>query len=452
MIKRIYLDRWTFEISHFVRNDSWFPHLSSRPKGEISNRPLYTKEVQNPQRITVFGITNRKRQSERLGSAAFLAGLCTVFVCACKPANKSPELPNWRSGYEEDASAGDDGGAVDESDGGNVAPRDFPEDSFGIAIPNNVTYPIRLYLLNTEDTPCAVKQGDSINADIQCMMDMDEDDLFFSGLTYDIVAPKGMCDFVSYSSYMFQNFPTVVGPAEVSWTVEENGTYTDEVNASNGKPRCDYDFSLRYPESARAPNCCEGSYTQTITDAKSGKTSVSTGDWNGKLSECYHGAAYLDKEARFSDDGWPADTIFYTDRKAFLHTVGYKGLSDKYGGDILHCDEEERGLNILLANYYDPADHNMSKPAAFNTDSVLQRSVLQPYYEFLCLDDATEIIARVRLVVREWNEEAQFDIRGNPDTEGCEPVWNAPINDEFDWKDQTPGDSDYPKVLPVERH
>jgi hypothetical protein len=352
-------------------------------------------------------------------------------VTACEPREVREALPDWSHGYENTVASTDGGSTVEVPDSSSIPPKDFVADSFGIGIPEDITYPIRIYNLNTTNQPCAVKQGSS-NADIECMIDMDELDLNVLGLKYDIIAPRGMCDFVSYSSYMFQNFPIGEGPKEVSWTVHEGGNTTDNVNAADGKPRCKYDYSWQYAPSDKAPNCCTGSYTKTVTDATTGKVGISQEVWGGHLADCYLGAAYVDKNGNFCDDGWPVARIINIYRKDLILTVEYEGLSTNYSTE-----------NVILANNYSPADHNNDMPVAFKGD----RS--QPYYEFTCLDDAEEIIARVRLVVREWNEEAQFDMNGDPDTEGMEPGWNTPINDIFDWADLTPGNQQYPRILPV---
>ena len=70
-----------------------------------------------------------------------------------------------------------------------------------------------------------------------------------------------------------------------------------------------------------------------------------------------------------------------------------------------------------------------------------------PMYWFECLDDASELIARIELFVREWNEEAEFDIDGDPNTTGWETEWeDEPIDDVGDWATVTPDDVSYPQL------
>jgi hypothetical protein len=113
--------------------------------------------------------------------------------------------------------------------------------------------------------------------------------------------------------------------------------------------------------------------------------------------------------------------------------VVYDGVSDKYAS------------NVALANYFEASDHSGKNPAAFQAD------FSRPYYEAYCLDDAEEILAHLVLSVREWNEEAEFDRNGDPDTTGTESGFQfgpRAIDDLTDWKTLTPDDTSYP-ALPI---
>jgi hypothetical protein len=268
---------------------------------------------------------------------------------------------------------------------------------------------------------------------------MDELDLNALGLKYDIVAPEGMCDFVSYHSFRFENFPIVQGPEEVSWTVHEDGSISNQMNAVDGEPICAESFLSLYSENEGAPlNCCYGNFTLTITQAGSGISTSVVRKWGGLLEpRCYHGAAFFDRKAVFAESNvredwcWPLGIIYYIDRKAMVETVEYWDLS-RYGLP-----------NAVYANYFKPEEHQGGIPAAY------EGKYSTPYYDIKCLDDADEIIAHIELMVREWNEEAEFDVDGDPDTIGLEPGWNTPINDLDDWADLAPGEEGYPRILPV---
>ena len=52
------------------------------------------------------------------------------------------------------------------------------------------------------------------------------------------------------------------------------------------------------------------------------------------------------------------------------------------------------------------------------------------------------MLGHIRLTVREWNEQSEFEQRGDPDTVGTEPS-GGPIEDFADWAVATPGASTY---------
>jgi hypothetical protein len=68
-------------------------------------------------------------------------------------------------------------------------------------------------------------------------------------------------------------------------------------------------------------------------------------------------------------------------------------------------------------------------------DSTLQITPSDTY-EFQCLDTAKEIKNRIRLMIREWNTDADFVEGGDPDAGGAEGSFPAePNNDYLDWND-----------------
>ena len=94
--------------------------------------------------------------------------------------------------------------------------------------------------------------------------------------------------------------------------------------------------------------------------------------------------------------------------------------------------------NVVLASYYHPLDHQPGgAPAGLLTEWA------QPFYIFQCYDHAEELLAELRLVVKEWNEEHEFYTEDDPDSTGIEPHTGHPINDRRDWADATPGSVDF---------
>jgi len=333
-------------------------------------------------------------------------------------------LPNWSDGFEDGGLAPPED-MVFHDDGG--VPTNVPiGDSFAVTIPPELKYPMKVGRLDNLAEPCAL-EPDAKEKDITCIIDMDELDLWVLGLAFDVIVPEGMCDFLYYYSYIYANLPFGNGPTEVSWTVDDMGVRTNEVNVVDGMPTCEFDH--RVTLGSKAPNCCGGAYLQRVTDAETGVVTTTRGDWGGLPSTCFDGAGFLDKEAKLDDDGWPLDTYVHVHRDPHLERK-------RYYGPLTY-----NPTNIPLANFFDPAEHDGTAPAGM-------LAARAQYYDFYCEDDAKEEIAHIRLMVREWNEEAEFDKEaGDPDTEGTEPGWDTPLNDREDWRDLTPGNQDLPALL-----
>jgi len=341
-----------------------------------------------------------------------------AMLLSCGGDETRDALPDWGAGYDDgDGGTGDGGGPV--------------EGQFSIEGVDGIGIPTRIH---RRDGLAITEQDCSIDIDgtreglqeIFCQMEWNELDLWAYGLTFDFHVPAGACEWIVYWHYQYQAYSVEQGPSQVSWTVDDSGTFTNEVNSVQGVPVCNSDHSRLDDD---APNCCYGTYTLTVTDAETGETTVTTGnDWGGggDICLCYDGAAFVDDEATFDDDGCPFAKYVFVNRQAF-HKRFWLGSGADEGQD-----------SIVFANYYDPADHEGTSPAAFRGP----RS--EPYYNFYCLDHAYEVLGSIRLIVREWNEEREFFADGDPDTEGMEPASLPLINDLWDWKDFTPDSTSFP--------
>jgi hypothetical protein len=110
-------------------------------------------------------------------------------------------------------------------------------------------------------------------------------------------------------------------------------------------------------------------------------------------------------------------------RQSGVIPIKEQGFSDRY----IYHNATIVPTNVQLANFWDLADG--PRP------DTLTQFPARPDYTFTCLDDAQEFLARIRLQVRERNEEVQFDTNGNPDTMGQERKFPSPVDDILDWKD-----------------
>lgn len=368
---------------------------------------------------------------QRLSILIFFA-----IILSCTDDKSIEPLPNWEEGYEnykEDDQLEENLNTIQV--GKSEA---FPSDEFGIAMSDDLDYPFRMRRLGTEDTPCATGDGD--DRDITCVLDLDELDLFLLEMSFEIHVPEDKCDFVLIAPYIFQNWSVGQGPADVTIEYERIGDDSDagdagdvvitEKNAVGGSPHCEFDHS-----DVGGPNCCIGEYNEMIVNHETGDVQTRKGEWGGQLSDCYDGAAFLRKGAEFTSDGWPLDLFVYTHREAFITVIEFDAITVSRGGNS----------NIYLANYYEAADHDDAMPLA------VAAAPARPETQITCVDDAFEIIANIRLYLREWNEEAEFDIDGDPDTTGTETWFDHPIDDLTDFKVLTPGSNTFPNLLSVRK-
>lgn len=315
------------------------------------------------------------------------------------------ELSDWSEGYEEEVEVED------------------PE-FFQLIAPDDLGYPIRLGEVGTGE-PCQITVGETPAdyQEIDCRLDISELDLYGAGMAYDVYVPLAACEYLVYRHPQFEAWEVGVGPTQVSYSVSPDGVIFNEVNSTQGVPYCEYDYGWLY---ADGPNCCTGSYQIEVTyvDDAGNPLEVSTTPplgWGGKPADCYNGAAFDSPSATFNEAGWPLGTIVGLYGGTFSERHEWDELSDEYYS------------NMVLASYFDPADHDGLAPEGMMADYSVQK------HTYLCYDNAEELLAQITLDVREWNEFDEFTSEGDPDTTGTEPVTGEPLDDRDDWATGTPG-------------
>jgi len=369
------------------------------------------------------------RGIERLVGACAAIGVAAWLGVACEAKTEREPLPDWREGLSQgDAGVRPDAFVEPDAAVEDAGPQDAadPIEGFALTPAYGLGYDTRLSATRAVDGECAVNPDGTPQGfeEKECTLDINELDLYGNGLDFDFWVPEGVCEYVIYGHYMYEAFEVGVGPIEVSWDVDGVGNVSNQVNAVNGMPYCEYDHRWRDPD---APNCCLGSYTATITNTDSGQVEVQGPlFWGGKPAECYNGAAFWDPEASLSEDGWPMNKIVFTQELAWHKRFHWDNLSTDYF------------TNVVLASYYHPLDHQPGGAPAG-----LLAAWAQPFYTFQCYDHAEELLAELRLVVKEWNEEHEFYTEDDPDSTGIEPHTGTPINDRRDWADATPGSVDF---------
>ncbi|MCB9073829.1 MAG: hypothetical protein H6623_09415 [Bdellovibrionaceae bacterium] len=272
---------------------------------------------------------------------------------------------------------------------------------------------------------CAVDPDATAYADrdISCIIEVEELEGRFHGIDMKLNVPTGSCSYATYYPYFYYGLEHGTGPTAVSLTYDADNVLTGSsvtgpgYVTSDGTPMCDYDHSP-----ADGPNCCYGTYTLTKTVDVNPPTVETDIDWGGTPGNCVQGAGKTAERTKVY--GLPVTTIYDT-------AIGLS-VEHTVGDSLLLPD------SLLFANYFSGAT-----PTAFQAASTFPGN---PYYEFACYDTAHELKRRIRVMVREWNEESEFELEaaGDPDTTGVEADWGTPINDYEDWKDIVDGGDGFP--------
>ncbi len=264
---------------------------------------------------------------------------------------------------------------------------------------------------------CSVPVGDfnSSAADIVCLVEAHELDLYARGLTLKMSVPAGLCDYALEVPYTYFSRLAGMGPA---------GPFA----YTSTDPVCAFDYT-----SGGGPNCCEGNFS---ISAGTATQPARTGKYTGKVSNCLSGPniAEFDK-----------DSIGRPMSKLYTESTSGLAVSRKMTPPI------ESGLNsnVWIANYFNPAQHThlstysptidllggTNAPIAFDPAVTATADVVtaNPFQTYICYDRNREIKARIRVMVREWNMISELKQGGNPDTAGASG--SDPINDFFDWRD-----------------
>lgn len=219
------------------------------------------------------------------------------------------------------------------------------------------------------------------------------------------------------------------------------------------------------------PNCCEGNYVYTLTEksAAGSTTTIDIKNWSGSHANCLNGPAM---ELNESSTGWPsmrywrmaeqADTL---SASAPVRTFeSPKELLGRFHGmlsDVKTAATTNFG-SLKIASLFDKkfvttrylATYQASTAAKGFTDILNYYDVEYPpgyrylasyadprYYTILCMDQAQEVTARIRLRVREWNTrsalaQAKEPTSGEDNESGSEgDIPEFPLHDRYDWED-----------------
>ena len=289
---------------------------------------------------------------------------------------------------------------------------------------------------------CGVSLDSTANKDITCYVEVPEGDLYAKNLDLRYnVPPGGMCRYLRRAPHWFYNYEVGTGPSSI--IAQINKVYNASGDLSTVTYACDIDgngtptpaecvapvevtpdlsptaasFKCVYDGTAiDKPNCCFGNYTLnlTISDDKTASaggitltTTNTSAEWGGDYKACIGGAGKTDWTA-YGKNGLPFNLLGYTEN----------GVNDKQ----VVSSALSLGVanNIHAANYYGgyatyPANHThdgfvsaVTSTAPYFIAPIDDRSgspigSAQNSFEFQCLDEAFEILHRIRVFVRDWD-------------------------------------------------
>lgn len=339
------------------------------------------------------------------------------------------------------------------------------EESFYVRLYDDGKYPYYMNQKNNYDKKCEITLGAS-SQNIECILDINELDLYFNGVKFQYNIPSSMCSYMSFTPYWYYNWEPGYGPSAVSISksldvsgnllslscvidgvTSCNGTEAS-FDATNDKLTCVYDHT-----DASGPNCCLGSYTKTVVTTVAGGapvTSYGKANWGGDIKGCLGGQGKTNWSL-YTKSGYPASEILYT--------VGV-GKNDVYEVTA-PIQSSNAGSNFGIANYFTSGKHNHngyssgSSTYPYQIDPIDDRNGTtlrsgSPYYRWQCLDKDKEVIHQIIVSVREWNTYKEFltygtskGTSGDPDVVGVEGTgcdYNTQnttetCNDFTDWDD-----------------
>jgi hypothetical protein len=316
----------------------------------------------------------------------------------------------------------------DSSTSGSVIPGVIDANGgFNVKINNPTNTDHYIHKAGDFTAECSVASNETnfANQDITCIVEIEELAGANTGVKMVLNSPPGMCKYVWHRPYFYYGLDYGVGPTAATVRFDTGGTYVGgSVSGgpgsikSDGTVVCGYDYSA-----LQGPDCCTGTYSKTTvsnfgsTDPDLPQTSTTeTVSWTGKPGNCAAGSGVA--TAPLNDDGIPMGVFHY----------GGSGFNKEF--ETAPRSVIDGDSSLFYANYY-----SGTAPAAFKLASTTYRA--NPYYTWICYDDAEEIVARIRVQIREWNETSEFDLgsTGDPDTTSTEPNWGAIINDYDDWLD-----------------
>lgn len=282
----------------------------------------------------------------------------------------------------------------------------------------------KLHKFGDFNSQCMVPATATTGQDLNCMLNIREEDLFFAGLKMQVNFPQSMCPYLVQRPFWYYKAAPGFGPRVAAWTIDEDQgkvtacTADGVAGTANADGTCDLvegsfasdgAFTCAYTHQVSATetiDCCMGPYTGTITTIRAGTATVSTttGFYPGKFGNCIES---------LGDDLEVPRSNYY----------GYPGSLHTHSNDVQATFELPRPIekgaldNYKWANFYGWSDYAAGTWATAATPDALSymldlsgSTVTSPNkaWVFECADRSLETKHRINLYINEWDTNEDF--------------------------------------------
>lgn len=326
-------------------------------------------------------------------------------------------------------------------------------DEFQVMVNTNDNYSVVISRGGDGTTECVAEEGE----DILCVVDMYELDMYMRGYTLNDAFPADMCAYRGFYPYFYAIAPIGNAPLAVFYEIDADENITAPTGAGlsgiydgiddGGGPmsrtandadiyyyianpagtygwyahqelftqgraddpadiRCPWDYSTI---SEDFPNCCYSFWKYSIKTVNSeGEVDESnTNEWDGSYRNCFEGPGIDWEDQSFGLNGTPTYSVTNVDAEDGINgsfpVPRPISISSTFGRP-----------QVYAASFYDPADHGgdipemtrLTRSTSFGSNSGLVNGSAHIQYD--CLDEAFEVVARIRVVGREWNKYSDF--------------------------------------------
>lgn len=292
-------------------------------------------------------------------------------------------------------------------------------------------------------SPCKVTSSSS-DKDILCILEANELDLYYHGVSLHYNVPPSLCSYVTWNPYYYYGLPAGRGPDYISIQVKDgaiNGSPTVKYGGAGGidvssmvewsgtSPACasngGYVHSIiSGPSSTTTVDCCYGSYSMWVSNWDTNLNNYAPAiesklNWPGLATNCLSGPAVVTQPK--NKNGFPMGSTLYVEgegiNKQYQIAPPINGLLKNlvYAANFFSGAAPKALKNPLLPN----GSYDSDVPGGM------------PFYVLSCYDRAEEHIASITLMIRKWDEVKEFNkgVTGNPSS-GF-PLTTDPITGEY---------------------